>query len=77
MLKRDPHREMWDGPRIGAEQARVIFPVEHAHSLESIEVLADAMSRAAGVYHDISQPHAMVSPVLEVRAVLLSTRTHR
>ncbi|XP_034449004.1 xaa-Pro aminopeptidase 3 [Hippoglossus hippoglossus] len=68
--RRDPGRELWDGPRSGKDGAAALTGIERVHSTEELGVVLKAL-KGTVLWYDNSQPahprlhQAHVCPVLE------------
>uniref|UniRef100_A0A3Q4G801 X-prolyl aminopeptidase 3, mitochondrial n=1 Tax=Neolamprologus brichardi TaxID=32507 RepID=A0A3Q4G801_NEOBR len=68
--RRDPGRELWDGPRSGKDGAAALTGIERVHSIEELGVVLKSL-KGTMLWYDTSQPahprlhQAHVCPVLE------------
>ncbi|XP_068575003.1 xaa-Pro aminopeptidase 3 [Cebidichthys violaceus] len=68
--RRDPGRELWDGPRSGKDGAAALTGIERVHSTEELGVVLKSL-KGTVLWYDGSQPahprlhQAHVGPVLE------------
>ncbi|XP_008298160.1 xaa-Pro aminopeptidase 3 [Stegastes partitus] len=68
--RRDPGRELWDGPRSGKDGAAALTGIERIHSTEELGVVLKSL-KGTQLWYDSSQPahprlhQTHVSPVLE------------
>uniref|UniRef100_A0A3P8PV65 Aminopeptidase P N-terminal domain-containing protein n=1 Tax=Astatotilapia calliptera TaxID=8154 RepID=A0A3P8PV65_ASTCA len=70
--RRDPGRELWDGPRSGKDGAAALTGIERVHSIEELGVVLKSLKGGCTMlWYDTSQPahsqlhQAHVCPVLE------------
>lgn len=77
--RRDPGRELWDGPRSGKDGAAALTGIERVHSTEELGVVLKSL-KGAVVWYDGSQPahprlhQTHVCPVLDVGPMPRSLR---
>lgn len=77
--RRDPGRELWDGPRSGKDGAAALTGIERVHSTEELGVVLKSL-KGTTLWYDSSQPshprlhQTHVCPVLETGAVPRSVR---
>ncbi|XP_047428799.1 xaa-Pro aminopeptidase 3 [Mugil cephalus] len=68
--RRDPGRELWDGPRSGKDGAAALTGIERVHSTEELGVVLKSL-KGTQLWYDSSQPshprlhQAHVAPLLE------------
>uniref|UniRef100_A0A668ULF3 Aminopeptidase P N-terminal domain-containing protein n=1 Tax=Oreochromis aureus TaxID=47969 RepID=A0A668ULF3_OREAU len=68
--RRDPGRELWDGPRSGKDGAAALTGIERVHSIEELGAVLKSL-KGTMLWYDTSQPahprlhQAHVCPVLE------------
>ncbi|KAF3700473.1 putative Xaa-Pro aminopeptidase 3 [Channa argus] len=68
--RRDPGRELWDGPRSGKDGAAALTGIERVHSTEELGVVLKSL-KGSMLWYDSSQPahprlhQTHVSPLLE------------
>ncbi|XP_056609827.1 xaa-Pro aminopeptidase 3 [Triplophysa dalaica] len=77
--RRDPARELWDGPRSGKDGAAALTGLERVHSSEELGVVLKSM-KGGTVWYDSSQPchpqlhQTHVRPLLEGGPMIKSLR---
>ncbi|XP_069005687.1 xaa-Pro aminopeptidase 3 [Embiotoca jacksoni] len=77
--RRDPGRELWDGPRSGKDGTAALTGIERVHSIEELGVVLKSL-RATSLWYDSSQPahprlhQAHVAPVLKTGPTPCSLR---
>uniref|UniRef100_A0A672Z7T5 Aminopeptidase P N-terminal domain-containing protein n=1 Tax=Sphaeramia orbicularis TaxID=375764 RepID=A0A672Z7T5_9TELE len=77
--RRDPGRELWDGPRSGKDGAAALTGIERVHCTEELGVVLKSL-KGTLVWYDSSQPahprlhQTHVSPMLEVGPMPRSLR---
>ncbi|XP_067089086.1 xaa-Pro aminopeptidase 3 [Osmerus mordax] len=77
--RRDPARELWDGPRSGKDGARALTGIERVHSTEELGLILKSL-KGSNVWYDGSQPchpqlhQSHVRPLLEVGPMVRSLR---
>uniref|UniRef100_A0AAQ4QMC2 X-prolyl aminopeptidase 3, mitochondrial n=1 Tax=Gasterosteus aculeatus aculeatus TaxID=481459 RepID=A0AAQ4QMC2_GASAC len=77
--RRDPGRELWDGPRSGKDGAAALTGIERVHCTEELGVVLKSL-KGTVLWYDGSQPahphlhQAHVGPVLEAGPMLHSLR---
>ncbi|XP_008328476.1 xaa-Pro aminopeptidase 3 isoform X2 [Cynoglossus semilaevis] len=68
--RRDPGRELWDGPRSGKDGAAALTGIERVHSTEELGIVLKAL-KGTQLWYDHSQPvnpqlhQTCVSPLME------------
>ncbi|XP_017576113.1 xaa-Pro aminopeptidase 3 isoform X2 [Pygocentrus nattereri] len=79
MPRRDPARELWDGPRSGRDGAAALTGLERVHCIEELGMVLKSL-KGGTVWYDGSQPchprlhQTHVRPLLETGAVARSLR---
>ncbi|KAG8716192.1 hypothetical protein FRC08_009755 [Ceratobasidium sp. 394] len=54
MRERDPHDELWNGPRTGVQQSRDIFGADEVSNIDEFpRILRSAIKKASNVYADL------------------------
>ncbi|XP_046893914.1 xaa-Pro aminopeptidase 3 [Hypomesus transpacificus] len=77
--RRDPARELWDGPRSGKDGARALTGIERVHSTEELGLILKSL-KGSNVWYDGSQPchprlhQSHVRPLLEGGPMVRSLR---
>ncbi|XP_062387796.1 xaa-Pro aminopeptidase 3 [Sardina pilchardus] len=77
--RRDPARELWDGPRSGKDGTSALTGVERVHSTEELSLVLRTL-KGATLWYDSSQPchprlhQSHVRPLLEAGAAVHSLR---
>ncbi|KAM4535234.1 xaa-Pro aminopeptidase 3 [Fundulus diaphanus] len=77
--RRDPGRELWDGPRAGKDGAAALTGIERVHSTEELGLVLNSL-KGTQLWYDASQPahsrlhQAHVLPMLEAGPVPRSLR---
>ncbi|KAG1936542.1 xaa-Pro aminopeptidase 3 [Pimephales promelas] len=77
--RRDPGRELWDGPRSGKDGAAALTGLERVHSTEELGVVLKSI-KGGTIWYDSSQPchprlhQTHVLPLLEGRQLTKSLR---
>ncbi|XP_030263092.1 xaa-Pro aminopeptidase 3 [Sparus aurata] len=77
--RRDPGRELWDGPRSGKDGAAALTGIERVHSTEELGVVLKSL-KGTTLWYDSSQPthprlhQSHVAPVLETGSMPQSLR---
>ncbi|XP_056144132.1 xaa-Pro aminopeptidase 3 [Lampris incognitus] len=77
--RRDPARELWDGPRSGKDGAAALTGIERVHSIEELGVVLKSL-KGSMVWYDSSQPshprlhQSHVRPLLETGPVAHTLR---
>ncbi|XP_071330393.1 xaa-Pro aminopeptidase 3 [Trachinotus anak] len=77
--RRDPGRELWDGPRSGKDGAAALTGIERVHSTEELGLVLKTL-KGTLLWYDSSQPahprlhQAYVSPLLEAGPMPRSLR---
>ncbi|XP_055050607.1 xaa-Pro aminopeptidase 3 isoform X1 [Misgurnus anguillicaudatus] len=77
--RRDPARELWDGPRSGKDGAAALTGLERVHSTEELGVVLKSM-KGGTIWYDSSQPchprlhQTHVRPLLEGGTLIQSLR---
>lgn len=78
--RRDPARELWDGPRSGKDGAAALTGVERVHSTEELGLVLKSL-KGSMVWYDSSQPchprlhQTHIRPVLEGGPIARSLRS--
>lgn len=77
--RRDPSRELWDGPRSGRDGAAALTGIERVHCTEELGVVLKSL-KGTCVWYDSSQPshpkmhQTHVSPIMEAGSMPRSLR---